>query len=164
MRHLSALLYFELPHLGGIVLILSCFDSLDNSHLIEVEKLGCFANESRRIDRVLDESDTLNDILCDLSFLYWVATHIALQHHRSLESHKILFILVEVSFNLFGRVLATEAIGVVAIGEKDELDIHAFEQEQVNGLESSRDTGSIAIVHESDILGETLYNAYLIGS
>ena len=61
-----------------------------------------------------------------------------------------------------GAMALGVGVGVVAIGEEDDADVHAFGEEEVDGTEGGLDASGVAVVEDGDVGGVALDEAYLL--
>lgn len=65
----------------------------------------------------------------------------------------------EVSLEFFGVFALGEGVWIFAIGEDDDLDVHAFGEEGLDVAGSGHETGSVAIEDEGDVGAEAVEEA-----
>ena len=114
-------------------------------------------------DGARNDCDALHHALDEFGTLDGIARTIA-QQEVDLELDEIDLVAVYVCLILLGVMLAGKAIGVVAIGEEEDADIHPLGQKHIYTSEAGLDTRGIAIVENRDIIGEAVDEANLAGS
>ena len=86
---------------------------------------------------------------------------------RGIEAHlhhildKIHGVGADVVAELLRRMFAGERVGVVAVGEEHDFDLHTLLEEHVDGLECSVYAGRVAVVKDCHVVGEAVYLAYM---
>ena len=83
---------------------------------------------------------------------------------RGFISDEIDLVVLQVLLELRGRVLAGKAVGVIAVGEEQELDVHTFGQEHVDASFTGMDACVVAVEDDGDVFRDAMDEVYLFGS
>ena len=59
-------------------------------------------------------------------------------------------------------MLACEGIGILPVRKQHDLHVEPFGEEQVDAAQGGVDTGAVAVVHDGGVLGELVYQPYLL--
>ena len=128
--------------------------------LLHLHHLRRFADIESACDFVRDERNAGNDIRHQLTeFARVVLSLIHCQGGLKLE--KVHLVLLHVLAEVIGRMLASEAIGVVSIRKKQNLHIHTSRQEHIRTTLSSMYASLVTIIEKSDIVGKAMKQMYL---
>ena len=148
LLRLLSLLPFQF---SGVVLFLilntpaDVFVHLGNEGLLlHVDTMGKVGDIGRTQYLVGDHRDALHYAADGLTTLHGVAN--ILNRQPTLEGDKVRLVLLDIAFQVIGRVLTGKRVGVVAIGQQQHFDIHALSQQHVGASHGSVDTSLITIV------------------
>ena len=70
----------------------------------------------------------------------------SLEHHFRLKTDEIGLVFLNIFLELLSRMFAREAVGVVAIGQKQHLDVHSLRQEHVGTAHCGMDASLVTII------------------
>ena len=114
-------------------------------------------------DHVGNDGNGANDFFEDFGFAYRVVLDV-LKENAGFEFDEILFVGAEVFLKLSGAVFLGVAVGVFAVGEENDTDVHAFLEEEVDGSEGGFDASGVAIVKDGDVGSVAFDETDLLGS
>ena len=133
---------------------------VDDKALVDSHHGGALAHVHLAHDGVGDGGDAPDDVRDEPGALHRVVAAVGKQQ-VCLEADEVRLVLVDVLLELLGRVLAGEAVGVVAVGQQQHLDVHALAQQHVNAAQAGLDARHVAVVEHRDVLREAVNEAYL---
>ena len=111
-------------------------------------------------DWVHDHRDALDDAVDGSGALQRVA--LVLQQQVGLELNEVGLVFLDVFPEVAGGVFSGEGVGVVAIGQEQNLEVHALAEEHVGASECGMDAGSVAVVEQDDVGGEAMQDVDLV--
>ena len=113
-------------------------------------------------DHVGNDGNGANDFFEDFGFADGVVLDV-FEEYAGFEFDEILFVGAEVFLKLSGTVFLGVAVGVFAVGEENDTDVHAFFEEEVDSSEGGFDAGGVAIVKDGDVGSVAFDEADLFG-
>ena len=107
-------------------------------------------NDGYGVDHVLDEPCAAYGVVGGV-----------LHQQLGLELDEVGLVVGDELQEVFGRVRLGERVGVFAVGQQDDLDVHAFGQNHVDAAQRRLDAGRVAVVEHRHVLGEAADELYL---
>ena len=145
----------SLPFLGTVLVGLA-----DKHTFVDTQHLATLMQISGTDDLFGYDGYALNNVLDELRTLERIATRIA-QKEVGLEDNEVGLVCLDILAELGGIVLTRKTVGVVAVGQKKYLDVHALGKEHVGSAECGMDAGTVAVVKQCDVGCESVEKAYL---
>ena len=128
----------------------------------DVEFERCLFDVFLPFDHVGNDGNGANDFFEDFGFADGIVLDV-FEEYAGFEFDEILFVGAEVFMKLSGTVFLGVAVGVFAVGEENDTDVHAFLEEEVDGSEGGFDAGGVAIVENRDVGSVAFDEADLFG-
>ena len=136
-------------------------DAVEEDARVDVELGGAVVGIDRTLHRVRYLGDAVGDVVDDPGPLQRVPSGVG-EQQVGLEADEILLVPGDEGLHLFQRVFPGEGVGVVAVREENDLDVHPFLQDHVDAPQGGMDAGRVAVVHDGHVFGETLHQADLL--
>ncbi len=133
---------------------------IDDEPLVDLEHGGAFPHVHLPHDGVGYDGDAPHDVRHERRAADGVVAAVGQEQVR-LEADEVHLVPVDVFLELGRRVLAGEAVGVVAVGQEEHLDVEPLAQEHVDAAQARLDARHVAVVEHGDVLREAADEAYL---
>ena len=128
----------------------------------DVEFERCLFDVFLPFDHVRNDRNGANDFFEDFGFAYRVVLDV-FEEYAGFEFDEVFFVGAEVFLKLSGTVFLGVAVGVFAVGEENDTDVHAFFKEEVDSTEGGFDASGVAVVKDGDVGSVALDEADLLG-
>ena len=151
---LFLLLLVQFPHLSA--------NSRIDESFRHVQLLSRMTNVDGTLYLVGNDCDTLCHIMDESLFGIWVA-FLRANCMSGFISDEIHLILLQILLILCGCVLLCEAVGVVAIWQKEQLDVHTLCQKHINAAFACMYACIITIKNNRNIVCNSMNQANLFG-
>ena len=137
-------------------------DFADQKLVFDAEELGAFFDVDVAHDGLRDDGDALHDAAYQFGAADGVFAGV-FEQQVGLEADEVCLMFLNELAELCSVVLAGERVGVVAIGEEADFDVHALFEQHVDASQRCLDACHVAVVEDGDVGGEAVYHPYLRG-
>ncbi len=122
--------------------------------LVDIHDMGTLLDEDGTPNIIGNLRDGANHVVDGVGTLDGVVLGLPLQQ-MSFECNEVDLVVDNVAAYLFGGVCASVRVGIFRLGQRHDTDIQSLGQNHVDTTNRGMYTGSIAIVNDGDIVGET---------
>ena len=155
---------FALALFGTLLgLLLAAFGHFADQQLVlDVQQLGALLDIYVAHDGFGDDGDALHQAADEFGPLDGVAARV-FQQEVGLEADEVRLVFADEGLELRAVVLAGKGVGVVAVGQEADFDVHAFFQQHVDAAQRGLDAGGVTVVEHGEVVGEAVYQLDLVG-
>ena len=125
-----------------------------------MQSLGAVFDIDLPSDHIRDDGYGGSDVFDERSAFLRIVSGILAQQ-GGFEANEIGLVLFDIADELGGVVVLSIAIGIFAVGQKNDLHVESFFEEHIYSSQRRMNTCGIAVIEHGDVTGEALNKAYL---